>query len=86
MDHRPRGRVRRWGAGVLGLSIVAIGLVLMPLPGPGTVIVLLGLAYLRRDYAWADRMLARVRGWTAIAIPERLLSRVRGRRRGDAGR
>ena len=55
------GRLRRLRRGIVGLAIVMVGIVLMPLPGPGTIIVLVGLGYLRRDFAWAGRLLDAIR-------------------------
>ncbi|MBL3688628.1 TIGR02611 family protein [Leucobacter chromiireducens subsp. chromiireducens] len=66
--HRWRERIRRrpWLnvlyrvlVTVLGLAIVVIGLILVPLPGPGWLIVFLGLTLLGTEYSWARRML----GW-----------------------
>ena len=45
----------------IGLGIVVLGIILMPLPGPGMLVVALGLAILARDVAWADRLLQKVR-------------------------
>ena len=53
---------RRTAIGAVGLSIVALGLVLMPLPGPGTLIVAGGLSVLRREYPLAGRVLDRMSG------------------------
>lgn len=43
----------------LGFAIIAIGLILVPLPGPGWLIVFIGLTVLGSEYHWARRML----GW-----------------------
>src|SRR5262245_40332979 len=43
--------------GVVGVVVVAIGLVLVPLPGPGWLIVLAGLAILSLEFEWAQRLL-----------------------------
>ena len=43
--------------GVIGGLIVVLGLVLVPLPGPGWVIVFLGLGILATEFAWAERLL-----------------------------
>lgn len=40
---------------VLGLLVVVIGLILVPLPGPGWLIVFIGLAILGSEYHWARR-------------------------------
>lgn len=54
--------------GVLGGAIVLGGIVLIPLPGPGWLIVFAGLALLATEFAWAERLLdfarAKVHGWT----------------------
>lgn len=71
-----RGRWRRGGrglyrvvVGVLGGVVVVVGLVLVPFPGPGWAVVLLGLALLATEFAWAARLQRYVRaklgGWVA---------------------
>ena len=44
-----------------GWTLVVVGIILMPLPGPGLLIVLGGVALLARQYEWAERNLTRVR-------------------------
>jgi len=46
---------RRTGSEVLGWTLVAIGLVLLVMPGPGTLLLLAGVALLAPHYAWARR-------------------------------
>lgn len=57
--------VRREGArvvtGVAGGVIVIVGIVLMPLPGPGMLVVLAGLALLATRFEWAQDLLERAR-------------------------
>ncbi|WP_240739810.1 TIGR02611 family protein [Leucobacter triazinivorans] len=43
----------------LGVVIVIVGLILVPLPGPGWLIVFIGLTVLGTEYHWARRLL----GW-----------------------
>jgi len=43
--------------GVLGLAFVALGLLLVPLPGPGWLVVLAGVAIWSVEFAWARRLL-----------------------------
>ncbi len=43
--------------GVVGTLVVATGLVLVPLPGPGWLIVLGGLAIWAIEFAWARNLL-----------------------------
>ena len=66
--HRTLDLVYRITIGVVGSAIVVGGLVLIPLPGPGWLIVFAGLALLATEFAWAGRLLdyarAKVRKWT----------------------
>jgi uncharacterized protein (TIGR02611 family) len=47
----------RIAIGVLGAAIMVLGFVLIPLPGPGWLIVFAGLALLATEFAWAERLL-----------------------------
>lgn len=51
-------RAYRVIVGVLGGTIAILGLLLVPLPGPGWLIVFLGLAILGTEFAWAKRLAA----------------------------
>lgn len=44
--------------GVLGFAVIALGIVLIPFPGPGWAIVLAGLGILALEYAWAHNLFA----------------------------
>ncbi len=63
-DHSTLGRVLRMA---LGIALIALGLVFGPLPGPGFVPTLAGLALLagesRRIAAALDRAEVKVRSW-----------------------
>jgi uncharacterized protein (TIGR02611 family) len=67
---RFRARVRRIPGGrliwrlvvtALGVAVLGIGIILLPLPGPGWLIIFGGLSILASEYAWAARLLAYVR-------------------------
>ncbi|WP_022894502.1 TIGR02611 family protein [Agromyces subbeticus] len=51
-------RAYRIAVGVLGGMIALLGLLLVPLPGPGWLVVFLGLAILGTEFAWAKRLAA----------------------------
>ncbi len=57
----------RIGTAILGTLVTVIGIVLIPYPGPGWLIVFAGLAILATEFAWAKRLLAYARrlyfGW-----------------------
>ncbi|MFL6160620.1 MAG: TIGR02611 family protein [Jatrophihabitantaceae bacterium] len=58
VSRRPAGLlIWRIGIAVLGGAIVAGGLLLIPLPGPGWAIVFLGLAVWATEFVWAQRLL-----------------------------
>lgn len=48
---------KRMAVSVAGFTVVIVGLVLVPLPGPGWLIVFAGLAILATEYVWAQRLL-----------------------------
>ena len=56
-----RGVVTRLLRMTAGTIVTILGVIMMPLPGPGLLIVEIGLGILSRDVAWADRLLQIVR-------------------------
>lgn len=54
---------------LIGAAVVGIGIVLIPLPGPGWLIVIAGLAIWAIEFVWAQHLLRftrnKLRGWTA---------------------
>jgi uncharacterized protein (TIGR02611 family) len=59
---------------VVGLTLVAVGVALLVLPGPGILVIIAGLAVLASEFVWARRLLARAREHA-----ERVGARVRRR-------
>ncbi len=59
---------RRWGVAVIGGAVLVLGIVLIPYPGPGWLIVFAGLGILASEFEWAQRTLrwfrARYDAWT----------------------
>lgn len=66
--------------GVVGTLVTAIGIVLIPAPGPGWLVVFLGLAILASEYVWAERLLRYARRqvgrWTDWATRQPLVVRL----------
>jgi len=54
-------RVYKWVVGIVGLVIVVGGLALVPLPGPGWLIVIFGLIVWASEFVWASNLLAWVK-------------------------
>lgn len=49
--------VRQTWITIAGTGVVLIGLVLLPLPGPGLLIIIAGLAILGTEFEWARRIM-----------------------------
>src|SRR4051812_26420196 len=67
----PLGRLGvKIAVAVVGTLVIAVGVVLLPLPGPGWLVILAGLALLAMEFAWARRLLhftrAQLRRWTRL--------------------
>ena len=56
-----KSAVKRFAVGAVGFVVVAVGIVLMPLPGPGVIIVLLGVLILATQFEWAERRVEQVK-------------------------
>jgi hypothetical protein len=53
--------VRKHIVGVIGMTVLGFGLALIILPGPAIVVILVGLAILASEFAWARRIIRRGR-------------------------
>lgn len=70
---------KRIGVTIGGFSLVLAGGVMLVTPGPGLLAIVAGLAILASEYAWARRMLDRVKD-RARATRDRVRRRARGKR------
>jgi uncharacterized protein (TIGR02611 family) len=70
----------RIGITLAGLVVIGVGVLLLPLPGPGWLIIFAGLGLLATEYEWASRLLRRTRGlvvgWTQWAARQSLPVRI----------
>lgn len=55
-------RVQKFATGIAGGSVLIVGIICIPYPGPGWLIVFAGLAILAREFPWAARLLEYGRG------------------------
>jgi uncharacterized protein (TIGR02611 family) len=55
-------KVRRFFVGLVGSIVLVVGLIAIPYPGPGWLIVFAGLGILATEYDWAKRLLTYARG------------------------
>lgn len=47
--------------GVIGIATMVVGIVLVPLPGPGWGIVFAGIAILATEFSWAHKLMVSAR-------------------------
>lgn len=57
-DRRAADFLYRIAIAVVGLAVLAVGILAIPYPGPGWAIVFVGLAILASEFRWAQRLLA----------------------------
>jgi uncharacterized protein (TIGR02611 family) len=71
-SNRPSRLIYRLVVAVIGLVIVAVGLIMVPFPGPGWLVVFIGLAVWASEFELAQRLLRLARGtleaWTRWLI------------------
>lgn len=69
----PGGRIIwRVLIGLIGTGAVIVGVILLPLPGPGWLIIFVGLGILATEFQWAKWLLSQARrffdAWTAWLV------------------
>lgn len=66
--------------GLVGGLVLCAGIVMIPYPGPGWLVVFAGLAILGTEFSWAKRLLRYARrkydGWDAWVRRQRMVVRV----------
>jgi len=63
---------------ILGVAVLAAGVVMLALPGPGVLVIILGLVILATEFAWAERLLDRTTA-TAAGAASRVTDNNTGR-------
>ena len=53
-EKKKRSRTRRALIGMLGWAVLLLGAVMIPYPGPGWVVVFVGLSILAKEFDWAQ--------------------------------
>jgi uncharacterized protein (TIGR02611 family) len=57
--HLDRSRFYRVPFALAGFTVVLVGLAMLVLPGPGLLVIAIGLGMLALEFAWAERVLER---------------------------
>ena len=58
---RTVGQVRRVFLMIAGFTLLLAGVVMLVTPGPGVLVVLLGLGLLAAEFVWAQRLMERIK-------------------------
>ena len=61
LESRSVKTARRIIVGIVGFTILLIGIAMIVLPGPAVVMIPLGLAILATEFVWARRLLKRLK-------------------------
>lgn len=56
-------QAKRVAIAIAGTIVVLVGIIAIPYPGPGWLIVFAGLAILASEFEWAQRILDKVKGY-----------------------
>ncbi len=54
-------QARRVIVGVIGFTVLLIGIALIFLPGPAIIVIPLGLVILASEFIWAERLLKKIK-------------------------
>ena len=68
--HKERSRLYRLGFALLGFVVCAAGVVMLVTPGPGIPVLIVGLAMLALEFAWAERWLERILDRAELAVEQ----------------
>lgn len=60
---KAKKHAKRVGTAIVGGLVVIVGIIAIPYPGPGWLIVFAGLAILATEFDWAQRLLDWARGY-----------------------
>ena len=58
--HQQRGKIYRIAFAAIGIMIILLGVILIPLPGPGWLIVAIGVGMLALEFDRMERLLERI--------------------------
>jgi uncharacterized protein (TIGR02611 family) len=77
---KAKAGAKKIAIGIAGTIVLIVGVIAIPYPGPGWLIVFAGLAILATEFEWADRLLGFARGkydaWTEWIARQPLLLRL----------
>jgi len=55
------GRIRKIVVGIAGFTVLAVGIVMIVIPGPAIIVIPMGLAILAIEFQWARKPFIKIR-------------------------
>ena len=68
---------KRIAVTVVGFAVLIAGIVMMVTPGPGVLVIVVGLAILASEWAWAERALDRAKAGGKLVLEQATASAIR---------
>lgn len=68
---------KRIAVTIVGFAVLIAGVVMMVTPGPGVLVIVLGLAILASEWAWAERALDRAKAGGKVVLEQATASPIR---------
>jgi uncharacterized protein (TIGR02611 family) len=68
---------KRIAVTVVGFAVLLAGVIMMVTPGPGVLVIVLGLAILASEWAWAERALDRAKAGGKVVLEQATASPLR---------
>ncbi|MGH2547233.1 MAG: PGPGW domain-containing protein [Actinomycetota bacterium] len=68
---------KRIAVTVVGFAVLIAGIIMMVTPGPGVLVIVIGLAILASEWAWAERALDRTKAGGKVVLEQATASPIR---------
>jgi uncharacterized protein (TIGR02611 family) len=68
---------KRIAVTVVGFAVLIAGIIMMVTPGPGVLVIVVGLAILATEWAWAERALDRAKAGGKVVLEQATASPIR---------
>ena len=68
---------KRIAVTVVGFAVLIAGIIMMVTPGPGVLVIVVGLAILASEWAWAERALDRAKAGGKMVLDQATASPIR---------
>ena len=71
-----RATFRKIWKSIAGGAVILAGIIMFVIPGPGVVVVAMGVAILATEFPWARRLVVRAKDWGHRRLPDFIAKRI----------